>query len=490
MGLNEKGEKRRKKSFSKILKHKTMRKRNLFSILSVVLTITLIVFISIMGIIPLKYNLLISFILILIDIFSILLINVHKKIVLKILGAIIMIISAVGSVVGIYYINSTNKFISKSFVSKDMYTKTTYYVLAKKENNLTKNDISGNIATYKETVSLEKALKKLNDKYTVTEQQYTDIGEMFNSLNNGTDKFMLIEKASYEIVFSIANTLSKEDYNIVLELDVFTKKKASANTNSDKFNIFIGGTDFAGLMDFNMIVTVNMKSHQIVLTSIPRDYYIEVAGKDGRYDKLSFMNAYGPNVNSDSLEKLFGTTIDYSITVNTDSLVTVVDYIGGIEFCSDYDYTTTHALINNSYNDAGQKLRVRKGCQQLNGIETLTVARERNAFSGRDRVRQENCQKIVLAIFKKLINTDTIMHYNETLNTLGSLYETDMPKEIITNAVKDILNNGNKWEIKTQSVDGTDGHDKVHLSNMIDWVMYPNSETVEKASDTIQETLK
>ena len=125
MGLNSKEEKRRKKSFTRIIKHKAFRKRNIFSVVSIVLTIILIIFLSIMDILPLKYNLLISLTLIVIDLISILLINVHRKIVLKIIGTLIMILSIVGSVFGIYYANSTNKFISKSFVSKDIYTKNT-----------------------------------------------------------------------------------------------------------------------------------------------------------------------------------------------------------------------------------------------------------------------------------------------------------------------------------------------------------------------------
>lgn len=490
MESSKKGGKSRKKSFSKIMKHKTLRKRNIFSVLSVILTIILIIFVSIMNFLPLKYTIIISIVLLVIDLLSILLINVHKKIVLKIIGTIILVLSIASSVLGIYYLNSTNRFISKSFVSKDIYSKSTYYVLAKKANNLSKSDIDGDIATYKETINLDKALKKLTDKYSVKEHRYEDLIEMFNSIKNDENKFMLIEKSSYEIVFSIDTTLVKDEYDIVLDYDVYTKKKSTKNTSTEKFNIYIGGTDFAGLMDFNMIVSVNMETHEAVLTSIPRDYYIEVVGKNGRYDKLSFMNAYGPSVNKESLEKLFNTNIDYSIIINTDSLVEVVDYVGGIDFCSDYNFTTTHALVADSYNDNGRKLTIKKGCQRLDGIETLTVARERNAFPGRDRVRQENCQKIMLEIFKKLISTDTILHYNETLNTLGSLYETDIPKEVITNTAKDILNNGNKWNIKTQSVDGEDGHDKVHLSNMTDWVMYPNKETVQKASNTIQETLK
>lgn len=489
--MNNKSINKSKKSFKRIFKHKFFRKRNVFSLFSLILLIIFIIFISIIDIIPTKYFFGISFILILINMIGIILINVHKKIVLKIVGVIILMASIFGSVIGIYYLNSTNKFFKKSFESKDVYIKNTYYVLSKKSNNLKETDITGSIATYKETINLTKALEKLSIKYKVKEQQYDDLDKVFQALNTNTTSFLLIEKASYEIIFSIDTNMHKEDYQILYEFDVFTKKKASKSTNTNKFNIFIGGTDFAGLMDFNMIISINLDSHKVLLTSIPRDYYIEVPNKDGRYDKLSFMNAYGPNVNKEALENLFGIKIDYSVTLNTTSLVTVVDYVGGIEFCSDYAYTTTHALVSDTYNDKNnKKLTIEKGCQHLNGIETLTVARERNAFPGRDRVRQQNCQQIILALFKKLINTDTILHYNETLNTLGSLYETDIPKEVITNFFKDILNNGNKWQITTQSVDGVDDHDKVHLSNMIDWVMHPTYETVEQASTKIKELIK
>jgi len=481
--------KKKKVSINRKLKHKIFRVRNIFSILSLILVILLTLFINDIDVLPMKYSILIYSILIIVNLIGIIFINVHKKIILKILGWLIITLSIGGSICGIYYLNSTNKFINSSFKTKELITKNTYYVLGRKDANLKENDITGNIGLYKETVNKDNALKKLSSKYPLTPVEYADVGELFNNLNTGTIKLALMEKASYEIIFSIDSTIKREDFEIIYEFDTFTTKKRSSNTNYDKFNIFIGGTDFTGLMDFNMIISINMSTHEAILTSIPRDYYIDVAGKNGK-DKLSFMSAYGPNVNKDSLAQLFGIQIDYTLLVNTTSLVTIVDHVGGIEFCSDYAYTTTHALVNNTYDDRGRKLKVIKGCQHLNGIETLTVARERNAFPGRDRVRQENCQKIIIAIIKKLISTDTILHYNETLNTLGSLYETDLPREIVTSFAKDILNNGNRWNITTQSVDGIDGKDKVHLSNVIDWVMYPYEESVLKAKENIQKILK
>ena len=391
---------------------------------------------------------------------------------------------------GTYYIFSTNSFLNKSFAQKLQYDVNTYYVVTATSNNLTKKDIAGEVGVYNGTINLDKATTKLSKKFDVTTKKYDEVGVLFDDVLNKNEKFMLVEKTSYEIVFSISNNYKREDFTTLYEFDIYTKKKNSGSTKTDKFNIYIAGTDFSGLTDFNMVATVNTKKHKVLLTSIPRDYYIEVAGRDGEKDKLSFMSAYGGSTSRDSLAKMFDTNIDYTVTLNTDSLVEIVDYVGGIEFCSDKTYTTTHALVRDTYDDSGKKLTIVEGCQHLNGIEALTLARERNAFEGRDRERQKNCQKILIAILKKLISTDTMLHYNDTLNTLGKLYETDISKDVISNISKDIVNNGNKWKFETQSVDGTDKKDRVHSSSMYDWVMYPDQNTIDAAKSKIKETLK
>lgn len=97
-----------------------------------------------------------------------------------------------------------------------------------------------------------------------------------------------------------------------------------------------------------------------------------------------------------------------------------------------------------------------------------------------------NLEKIVVAIFKKLISTDSIIHYSETLNTLESLYETDISKEIVTSFLKNILNNSDKWQITTQIVSGEERFEKVHLSNMTDLVINPTYDTIDQASTKIK----
>ena len=68
-------------------------------------------------------------------------------------------------------------------------------------------------------------------------------------------------------------------------------------------------------------------------------------------------------------------------------------------------------------------------------------------------------QKIMIAILQKLSSTENIKNYEVILGDLSDSYDTNIPKKIVTKNVKDMLNNGNKWTIETQSVDGEDGQD-------------------------------
>lgn len=459
--------------------------KNIFSIISFIFIGVLIYFIIKVDLFSTNILLISSAILSILLLISLVLISRKNKIIITI-GIIINIIISIISLVGIYYLSSTDRFLTNSF-NKKIYNQQTYYIITSKENNLEKKDIKEEVIYYKTLPDLAK--KNIKNKYKVNLIEKDNLDEMFKFIKDKNNKFMYIDKGIYEIVFNINKDLIKEEYKILDTINIKTLIK-KANTKQQSFNIYIGGLDFTNTnMDFNMIATINLKTNEVLLTSIPRDYYVDVAGKNGK-DTLSYMGAYGLNTSVASLEKLFNTKIDYFIKVNTNSLVELVDKIGGITYCSDISYTTTHALVRNTYNDRGRKLLVKKGCQTLNGIETLAVSRERNAFSGRDRVRQENNRKIILAIFNKLNTTESITNYNSLLDSFSNLYETSISRETISKIAKKTVDNKGKWKIIEQNVDGTDTKDYVHLTNYKDWVMKPDYSTVEKASSNIDKILK
>ena len=100
------------------------------------------------------------------------------------------------------------------------------------------------------------------------------------------------------------------------------------------FNIFIAGIDTYGKIssvsrsDVNMVVTINPKTHKILLTSIPRDYYIYLHGITSYKDKLTHAGIHGINMSFKTIEDLLDCDINYYFKVNFSSLIDIVDAIG------------------------------------------------------------------------------------------------------------------------------------------------------------------
>ena len=464
-------------------------KLNIISIIDLVLFVVLLFLIFNVNILPTKYLILVIALLLVINILGIVLVNLKKK-VLKIIGVIILVLSILLSGVGSYYLFTTNNFLNKSFNSVKK-TVSTYYIVTSSDNKYNKkSDIKDKVYYYKDSANIKNVLKVVKEDLNVKTSSYDNVLTMINDVVNKDIDFMLIDKSSYNIVLDLDNTINKKDLKIVYKFNIekYSKQK---NNIKDSFNILISGKDFAGLTDYNAIATVNTNTHEILLTSIPRDYYMEIAGHNGKKDSLSHLFIYDEETLEKTLENFFDIDIDYIINIKAEGLVTLVDEVGGITYCSDQAFTTTHALILNDYNDTGKKkLYVKKGCQELNGIETLTVARERNAFVGRDRMRQKNAQKIIIAIFNKMKSANLFANYNNILDALGDSYSTTIPKKVITNIAKDTID-GAEWKFITQSVDGSDKWDAdIAILNDKGYAMIPNTKDVINATNKINEVLE
>lgn len=463
-------------------------KLNILNIVTAIMIVVLLFLILSINVLPTKYLILVISILLIINILGIVFVNLKKK-VIKIIGVIILILSIILSGVGSYYLFYTNNFLNESFNSVKK-TVTTYYIVTSSDNKYSKkSDIKDTVYYYKDSANIKNVLKVVKEDLDVKTSSCDNVLSMVNDVIDKKIDFMLIDKSSYDIVLNLDSNISKKELKVVYKFNIEKLQDKQENIK-DTFNILISGKDFAGLTDYNAIVTVNTNTHEILLTSIPRDYYMEIAGANGKKDTLSHLFIYDEKVLEETLENFFDISIDYVVNVKAEGLVKVVDEVGGITYCSDQAFTTTHALILNDYNDSGKKkLYVKKGCQELNGIETLTVARERNAFVGRDRMRQKNCQKIIIAIFDKLKSTNSITNYNKILEALGDSYSTNIPKELITSIAKDTID-GAEWKVMTQSVDGSDKWDAdIAILNDKGYAMIPNTDDVVNATNKMNEIL-
>lgn len=448
-----------------------------------------------LNIIPMKYYILTNIVLLIIDTIANVCLFVKKRWT-KVISIIIYLLLSILSIVGINYISKTNNFFNNNFSNNEKTYKLTYYIMSK--NKYSKNDLSSKDVTYYTyTVHINEALNEYAKIYQSNMIAHDEISEVIKN------DIFLIESATYQIL-SEEQSFSYTDYNIIYEFTLefsldeteFSEEDPDKNENeSDNksstnkknvINVYVGGYDFSNVrMDFNVLITANMDTHVLMITNIPRDYYLTIPGKNVK-DTLSTMSPYGVTNNIRAIESLLDVKIDYYLTAKTTSLVKLVDTIGGITYCSNEAYTTSHALVIGTYDDSkGEHLEVKKGCQQLNGIETLTVARERVAFKTQDIARMKNNTAIMKAILNKMQSPNMVMNYPNVLSAVGNMYTTSMPKEIIQNGVKSVLTTN--WTIKNQILTGKTTWGTCALSGAYKYVMHPTPYVVEDAKKKIKE---
>lgn len=460
------------------------KKINIIFFVTVLLSLVFCFYMYRLNVLPLKYLLLIFGITVLLNTGVFILIN-RKKIGFKIGGIVLSVLIVTLFSFGVYYSGRTLSFFNKSFGKLFNQYEVKYLLIAKNE---TANEKVKKIGYYKEQPNIEDVLKKLKkDKVKYELVAFDELGTNVNDFMAGSVDAFLIESNLYEFIESSFDNFHKENYKTVKEIKISVKEeiKTTTDKNQDAFNIYLGGTDFTNVnTDFNMVVTINKKTKKILLTSIPRDYYITIPSK-GKKDILSYAGVWGISSSIEAVEDLLDIKMDYYMKLNTNSLVGLVDELGGLEYCSDISYTTTHAQILDSYDDTkGKKLWVEKGCKTYNGIQILTIARERKAFADGDNQRQKNCQTIIINIFKKMASTNTLSNYNDVLNAVADLYTTNTPKEVVQDIIKRTVD-GAKWEFVQQSLEGTGGEGYVHLGTIRDYVMQPNTMSVNNAKAKI-----
>ena len=256
--------------------------------------------------------------------------------------------------------------------------------------------------------------------------------------------------------------------------------------STQPFTVFISGIDSygdissmtRGRSDVNMLATINPNTHEILLTSIPRDYYVQLHGTTGTRDKLTHAGIYGIQMSMQTLEDLLGIEINYYVKVNFSTVTKLVDTIGGIDVYSDQSIRPW----------TNPKITIPKGNVHMDGAMALAFARERKSYSTGDRHRVQNQQDVISAIIKKVSSSSVILtKYSEILSDLADCLSTNIGKDEISSLVKLQLDEMPSWQIGQYSLNGSDAHDYTYsMGQQVLYVMEPNLETVQTASDNIK----
>ena len=339
------------------------------------------------------------------------------------------------------------------------------------------------------------AVAHLNSEFgtEVQTKEYAGLTELADGILNGEVNAMLLNSGYLSVYedmdgYTDFSTKIKEVGTVDVESTIQSAEESTpiepiTTANGGKvYTIYLSGIDTRGEMtaksrsDVNIIATVNTDTHEILLVSTPRDYFVPLSISGGAPDKLTHAGIYGIDVCMDTLGMLYDIDINYYFRINFGGFVKVIDALGGITVNSDYDFDSKN-ILGYHFN---------KGENYVNGEQALIFARERYAFQEGDRQRGKNQMEVIRGVVKKALSPEILTSYSSILSSLDGCFGTNITYEEIAQILQQQLTNGGDWTIVSYSVNGTGATEKPYSMSQKAYVMVPDYNTVDKAKSLME----
>ena len=485
-----------------------MKEQNKFSkVLSILLSILLVLssfyllyeLIKI-NVLPTKLLFLMTIVFVLLDaIFILLLCHYSKGVVSKIVCIVLSLLLTLGSCFGGYYISKTGSLLS-SITNVTKHAKNTVSVVVKQSSDVkNKSQLNGvSVGTLRNigTQGSKKVLKELSNEGIVLEQkEYDSLSALLEGFYNGEVESIIINESSRSQILDMESYADFDNntrvvYQTSYKVENTDKAKSVTDITSKPFNVLISGSDTRGGFDENgrsdviMVATVNPKTSTILLTSVPRDFYVTTACDagdgcmQGALDKITHTGIHGTNTTKRTVEQLLGIEINYTFKVGFDTVTELVDALGGVD-----------VTVAPGYGYSNSAITIHEGVNHLNGSQALEYARERYAYTEGDRQRTKNQQQVLMGIVNEATKPSVITNYASIMDAMANTFSTTMSNDEISDLIKYQINNNPKWKMEQYMVNGTG--DTLMCAELGDAasVMVPDQSTVKMAKDKINAVL-
>ncbi|MGN0318114.1 MAG: LCP family protein [Lachnospira sp.] len=328
---------------------------------------------------------------------------------------------------------------------------------------------------------------KDNSSATPSYVDYNSINELMDGLLNKQVEAIIVNASYLGILkdvdeYSDLNDRIRSIYSTEVEREIVNTVNENYLSGEHVIAIYFSGIDVYdgemnddGRSDVNIIGVLNTKTHQFFLLNTPRDYYVPLSISNGVRDKLTHAGSKGVSVSIETLEMLYQLNIDYYVKVNFSGFIGIIDYLGGIDVYSEYDFTSYHGNFHFS-----------KGYNHMDGEQALGFTRERYAFATGDVQRGKNQMEVIKAVAKKMISTNALANYTSILNSISSSMTTNMSYDKVAELVNEQLSTMAAWDIQTYTVTGFNDHRTMFSSSIPNYVMIPDEEKVAQAKDYLR----
>lgn len=326
--------------------------------------------------------------------------------------------------------------------------------------------------------------KQIGDNHSY--QNFDSYEAQASALYEGNVDAIILNEA-YRGLMENSHPKFDSETKVIYTFDI-TKTVEDISKNVDvtntSFNVYISGIDTYGSVttksrsDVNMIATINPNTHQIVLTSIPRDFYIPQTCQAGAEDKLTHTGIFGVDCTVSSVEQFLGIDINYYARVNFTSLIDIVDALGGITVENPVAFKASDGTY---FFEAGNVY--------MDGAKALRFARERYNLAGGDRDRGKNQMRVLTAMINKAISPAIITNYTSIMNAVGGSFQTNMSAGEISSLINMQLSEMSGWSIEQQALNGSGATLYSPANGFYSYMMVPDMESVNAAVSQINMVL-
>lgn len=196
-----------------------------------------------------------------------------------------------------------------------------------------------------------------------------------------------------------------------LEQKMQELSEAEPITNDgDVYNVLLIGVDrrdtsWAGNSDTMILMSLNYKKEQISMISLMRDTYVDIPGIGMRKLNAAHANGAGPLL-LETVTKNYKIQVDRYVSVDFNSMIDIVDKVGGIELTLSAD----EVRVANNYIKEMCNLRkleptnyffVQEGTKTCSGIQAVAYARIRYVGHA-DYQRTERQRTVLTQVMEKM----------------------------------------------------------------------------------------
>ncbi len=450
------------------------------SLLTSFLSLLIFILFIKLGVLPLKYLLLLLFVLILIGIGLYYLMS-RKNYKMRMIGTFISFLLIIVFAIALSFQNATLNFLENISIL-NIQTETYKIIIKKDSSYKDKNDLSGNkIAYVNDRKGVLKVLKELEQSIKFQGEIKKDSSDLIQSLQDGKVDAIIMEQEEVKIYSEISPQF-KENTKIIDTIEVKVEQQSITKDvviTKEPFSIFVTGIDTYGDLssvsrsDVNMVITINPLTHKMLLTSIPRDYYVQVAGTTGLKDKLTHAGLKGVETSVKTIENLLKTDINYYVKINFTSLVQIIDAIDGVDVDNPFEFTADYV------EDTGAVYYVyKKGLIHLDGRYGLREG---------DVARARHQQQVIKGMVNKLTSGTILTRYTKILGSIEGNFATNLSLSNLTAFIQKQLDGNPSWTVENLVLGGADSSElTASMPDLYSSVMLPNEESVNEAIQKIK----